>query len=143
MSLVHLRCRAISMMTLLLLDQRNGPDRLTYYSYYYYIQLDTYIINFDVFKYSLFFIIVRAWLVFLRNRIIISFSYNCHIIYYILPITNKCYYYNDYTLNIMIQPLKKGTGPSCWPRSLGTILGGVRSPGLRPSLRTLFKMHCI
>jgi hypothetical protein len=98
------------------------------------ILLDTYI-NFDVFKYSLFFIVVRAWLVFLCNGIKISSSYNCHIIvYYISPIITKCYYY---TLKVMIQPLKKGTGPSCWPRSLGTMSGGVRSPGPRQSLRTL------
>jgi hypothetical protein len=29
---------------------------------------------------------------------------------------------------ILIQPFKKGTGPSCWPRSLGTILGGCAPP---------------
>jgi hypothetical protein len=37
----------------------------------------------------------------------------------------------------MIQPFRKGTGPSCWPQSLGTILGGLWSPGPRWSLRTL------
>jgi hypothetical protein len=34
----------------------------------------------------------------------------------------------------MMQPFKKGTAPSCWPRSLVTILGGALP---RQSLRTL------
>jgi hypothetical protein len=68
------------MMTLMLflLDQRNGPDRLMTSSNFSKLLTN--------FIYYIIFIIVRAWLVFLCDRIIISFSYdNCHITI-ILPI---------------------------------------------------------
>jgi hypothetical protein len=68
------------MMTslLFLLDQRHGPDRLMASSDFL-----KFLTNFIILL--IICIIVRAWLVFLCNRIIISFSYNnCHIIYYSL-----------------------------------------------------------